>query len=136
MNGLAFFCCRQLGCGLLIARIACRPLVIARVGALVGAVSYSALAGFSVPTVRAMVMASVVILLTGRRRTMPLPAVLGAALYAVLWVSPLAMLAAGGTLRHKELLAPFGLDASKPDFWQEGMSVISGFIDQLEAMEG
>ena len=48
----------------------------------------------------------------------------------------LAMLAAGGTLRHKELLAPFGLDASKPDFWQEGMSVISGFIDQLEAMEG
>jgi competence protein ComEC len=93
--GFAFFCCRQLGCGLLIARIACRPLVIARVGALVGAVSYSALAGFSVPTVRAMVMASVVILLTGLRRTMPLPAVLGAALYAVLWVSPLAMLAAG-----------------------------------------
>jgi oligoendopeptidase F len=41
------------------------------------------------------------------------------------------MLAAGGTLRHKELLAPFGLDASKPDFWQKGLSIISGFIDEL-----
>jgi oligoendopeptidase F len=44
------------------------------------------------------------------------------------------MLKAGGTLRHKELLAPFGLDASKPDFWQGGLNVISGFIDELEAI--
>jgi oligoendopeptidase F len=44
------------------------------------------------------------------------------------------MLKAGGTLRHKELLAPFGLDASDPAFWQKGLSVISGFIDELEAM--
>jgi oligoendopeptidase F len=44
----------------------------------------------------------------------------------------LAMLAAGGTLRHKELLAPFGLDASRPDFWQQGIDVISGYIDALE----
>ncbi|MCH8236543.1 MAG: M3 family oligoendopeptidase [Proteobacteria bacterium] len=43
------------------------------------------------------------------------------------------MLKAGGTLRHKELLAPFGLDASDPDFWQRGLSVISGFIDELES---
>lgn len=42
------------------------------------------------------------------------------------------MLKAGGTLRHKELLAPFGLDASKPDFWQGGLDIISGFIDKLE----
>ncbi len=42
------------------------------------------------------------------------------------------MLKAGGTLRHKELLAPFGLDASKPDFWQGGLDVIAGFIDELE----
>jgi oligoendopeptidase F len=42
------------------------------------------------------------------------------------------MLAAGGTLRHKELLAPFGLDASAPDFWQGGLNVISSFIDELE----
>ncbi|MBL4875871.1 MAG: M3 family oligoendopeptidase, partial [Cohaesibacteraceae bacterium] len=27
------------------------------------------------------------------------------------------MLRAGGTKHHKDLLAPFGLDASKPDFW-------------------
>jgi len=44
----------------------------------------------------------------------------------------LAMLEAGGTLRHKELLKPFGLDASKPDFWQQGLEIISGFIDELE----
>jgi oligoendopeptidase F len=46
------------------------------------------------------------------------------------------MLAAGGTLRHKELLAPFGLDASDPAFWNKGLSVISGMIDELEALEG
>ena len=37
---------------------------------------------------------------------------------------------------HKELLAPFGLDASDPAFWDKGLSVISGMIDELEAMEG
>ncbi len=44
----------------------------------------------------------------------------------------ITMLSAGGTLRHKELLAPFGLDATRPDFWQEGLNVISGYIDALE----
>jgi len=43
------------------------------------------------------------------------------------------MLKAGGTLRHKELLAPFGLDASDPEFWDKGLSVISAFVDELEA---
>ncbi len=43
-----------------------------------------------------------------------------------------AMLRAGGTLRHKELLAPFGLDASDPTFWSRGLAVIEGFIDELE----
>ena len=46
----------------------------------------------------------------------------------------LEMLKAGGTLRHKELLAPFGLDASKPEFWSKGLRVIEGFIDELEEM--
>ncbi|MGE3905414.1 MAG: M3 family oligoendopeptidase [Reyranellaceae bacterium] len=46
----------------------------------------------------------------------------------------LDMLRAGGTLRHKELLAPFGLDASDPAFWQKGIGIISGFIDELEKM--
>ena len=41
------------------------------------------------------------------------------------------MLKAGGTLRHKELLAPFGLDASDPKFWQGGLDIISSFVDQL-----
>ena len=44
----------------------------------------------------------------------------------------LDMLRAGGTKRHKELLAPFGLDASDPAFWTKGLDVISGFIDELE----
>ncbi|MEK9965515.1 MAG: M3 family oligoendopeptidase [Rhodospirillaceae bacterium] len=48
----------------------------------------------------------------------------------------LDMLRAGGTLRHKELLAPFGLDASDPAFWQRGLGVISGLIDELEALDG
>ena len=45
------------------------------------------------------------------------------------------LLRAGGTRRHKELLAPFGLDASDPKFWDKGLSVVSGFIDELERME-
>jgi oligoendopeptidase F len=45
----------------------------------------------------------------------------------------LDMLRAGGTLRHRELLAPFGLDASDPAFWSRGLSVIAGMIDQLES---
>jgi oligoendopeptidase F len=44
----------------------------------------------------------------------------------------LDMLRAGGTKRHKELLAPFGLDASDPAFWNKGLDVIAGFIDELE----
>ncbi|MEQ1789453.1 MAG: M3 family oligoendopeptidase, partial [Rickettsiales bacterium] len=44
----------------------------------------------------------------------------------------LEMLQAGGTLRHKELLAPFGLDATKPAFWQQGLDIISKMIDELE----
>jgi oligoendopeptidase F len=44
----------------------------------------------------------------------------------------MAMLSAGGRHRHKELLTPFGLDASDPGFWKRGMSTISSFIDQLE----
>ncbi|MCA8882838.1 MAG: M3 family oligoendopeptidase [Rhodobacteraceae bacterium] len=45
------------------------------------------------------------------------------------------MLKAGGSKHHKELLAPFGLDATDPGFWDKGLSMISGMIDELEAME-
>ncbi|EJW13517.1 Oligoendopeptidase F [Rhodovulum sp. PH10] len=47
----------------------------------------------------------------------------------------LAMLAAGGTKPHAELLAPFGLDARDPGFWQGGLGLIAKMIDELEAME-
>ncbi|MGJ4910511.1 M3 family oligoendopeptidase [Bradyrhizobium sp. HKCCYLS2033] len=46
----------------------------------------------------------------------------------------LAMLSAGGTKHYSELLAPFGLDAKDPRFWDGGLSVIAGMIDELEAM--
>ncbi len=46
----------------------------------------------------------------------------------------LDMLRSGGVKRHKELLAPFGLDASDPAFWDRGLDVISGFIDELEKL--
>ena len=46
----------------------------------------------------------------------------------------LDMLKAGGVKRHKELLAPFGLDASDPAFWDKGLGVISGFVDELETL--
>jgi oligoendopeptidase F len=45
------------------------------------------------------------------------------------------MLKAGGTKHHSELLKPFGLDASDPAFWHKGLSMIEGFIDELEKVE-
>jgi oligoendopeptidase F len=46
----------------------------------------------------------------------------------------LAMLAAGGTKHHSELLAPFGLDARDPKFWQRGLAVIERMIAELESL--
>ena len=43
------------------------------------------------------------------------------------------MLAAGGSRHHGELLAPFGLDARDPAFWDRGLARIAGFVDELEA---
>jgi oligoendopeptidase F len=47
----------------------------------------------------------------------------------------LAMLSAGGTKHHSELLAPFGLDARDPKFWQGGLGVIERMIGELEGLE-
>mgnify|MGYP000283011672 CR=1 FL=1 len=65
------------------------------------------------------------------------------ALYAAYQESPegfqdkyFDMLKAGGSKHHSDLLAPFGLDASDPKFWDKGLSMIEGFIDELEALEG
>lgn len=44
------------------------------------------------------------------------------------------MLSAGGSKHHSELLAPFGLDARDPEFWNKGLKVLEGMIDELEAM--
>ncbi len=48
----------------------------------------------------------------------------------------LDMLRAGGTLRHRELLAPFGLDASDPGFWRQGLGALGALIDELEEAGG
>jgi oligoendopeptidase F len=60
-------------------------------------------------------------------------------LYAVYLAEPegfearyLELLRAGGTRRHRELLAPFGLDASEPGFWARGFGMIESLIDQLD----
>ncbi|TCQ07773.1 oligoendopeptidase F [Rhizobium sp. PP-F2F-G36] len=45
------------------------------------------------------------------------------------------MLKAGGSKHHSELLAPFGLDATDPAFWEKGLSMIEGLIDELEALD-
>jgi oligoendopeptidase F len=47
----------------------------------------------------------------------------------------LDMLAAGGTKHHSELLAPFGLDARDPAFWQGGLGVIERMITELDGMD-
>src|SRR5579862_1706016 len=47
----------------------------------------------------------------------------------------LAMLSAGGTKHHSELLAPFGLDARDPAFWQRGLGVVERMIGELESLD-
>jgi oligoendopeptidase F len=46
------------------------------------------------------------------------------------------LLRAGGSKSHSELLAPFGLDAREPKFWQNGLDFISVMIDDLVALDG
>jgi len=43
-------------------------------------------------------------------------------------------LAAGGTMHHKELLEPFGLNAGDKDFWQRGLEIPIEYINQLEKL--
>ena len=64
------------------------------------------------------------------------------ALYATYKENPIGfkdkyfnMLSAGGSKHHKELLKPFGLDASDPEFWSKGLSMISEMIDELETFD-
>jgi oligoendopeptidase F len=45
------------------------------------------------------------------------------------------LLKSGGTKHYAELLKPFGLDATDPSFWDKGLSMIEGLIDELEALD-
>lgn len=42
------------------------------------------------------------------------------------------MLAFGGSKRYDEMLKPFDINPKDKKFWQSGLDIISGFIDQLE----
>ena len=45
------------------------------------------------------------------------------------------MLKAGGTKHHSELLAPFGIDASDPNFWYKGLGMIESMINEIEELD-
>jgi len=45
------------------------------------------------------------------------------------------LLEAGGSKHHSELLGSFSLDAKDPAFWNLGLSMIEGLIDELEATD-
>ena len=47
----------------------------------------------------------------------------------------LQLLRAGGTRSYRELLALFGLDASEPGFWKQGLTVMENLIDELAEIE-
>ncbi len=44
------------------------------------------------------------------------------------------MLSAGGTKSHNELLKPFKLSAYQSSFWDQGVSMITGLMDELEQL--
>lgn len=47
----------------------------------------------------------------------------------------LEMLSKTAITEYDELLSPFGLNPKKADFWNKGLKVISGFIDELEKLD-
>lgn len=63
-------------------------------------------------------------------------------LYSIYQQSPngfeekyLELLKSGSTKRYDELLKPFNLNPKDPHFWQKGIDVLSGLIDELEKLE-
>ena len=93
--GLALVLGRLIGGLLLCVRVPCRPFFLARIVALVAAIVYSVMAGFALPTVRALVMLTIVIALSFVRRAWTGLSVLGSALYFVLCIDPAAPVTAG-----------------------------------------
>jgi competence protein ComEC len=85
----------QVGRLLLLTGAQTSPLVIGRACAAAGAIAYAALAGFSVPTVRAMVTVLVTVALLSMRRYISPWQILASALVAVLMVDPAAPLSTG-----------------------------------------
>ncbi len=85
----------SLGRAALAAGFRCAPASLGRALALTGAAGYAALAGFAVPTIRALVMVFAAVTLTSRRRLTPAWQSLGVAALCVAWVDPLAMLGSG-----------------------------------------
>ncbi|MDH3977123.1 MAG: DNA internalization-related competence protein ComEC/Rec2 [Gammaproteobacteria bacterium] len=95
LAGWGFLAGRLLGGLIVLCGWRCQPLSMARFMALMMALVYSALAGFALPTVRAVLMTVAVLLITGQRRIVPASTILAGALYVLMCLQPLAMLAPG-----------------------------------------
>ncbi len=124
---------RRVGWLLLLAGIENSPLALGRACALVGALGYAALAGFSVPTVRALVTILVAVVLISLRRSLSAWEILAAALIAVLMVDPAAPLSIGFWLSFYAvgLLLLKGLEVSPRDGGRRRMIRILGRGRQL-----
>lgn len=46
-----------------------------------------------------------------------------------------ALLAAGGSKTHEQLLEPFGFDINDPAFWRKGLGVLERYIDDLITLD-
>jgi competence protein ComEC len=91
--GLVFFITRKLWAwmGLLI----CSAQTIAAYSALLAAICYSALADFSIPTQRALMMLVVAMMLMVHQRHLPRSTTLAIILFLVLFINPFAVLSGG-----------------------------------------
>ena len=102
--GIAFFFFKLLWYSIPTLRLRVAPIKIGAVGAIIAALGYAALAGFSVPTQRALLM--VVLLMLGlllKRYTRP-ESILAIALAGVILIEPLAVLTPGFWLSFSAVL--------------------------------
>ncbi len=105
--GLVFFLVRGGWARLGNLPLYCPAPVAAAAAAMLAALGYSALAGFAIPTQRALVMTSVVMLSLMLRRRLVAADVLGLALWLVLLLDPLAILSGGFWLSFGAVAAIF-----------------------------
>lgn len=120
--GLVFFIIRKLW--ILWGGLRFAPHQVAALTAWSFAVAYAALAGFSIPTQRALVMLTVVLLALVMQRNVSIWHTLSLALLAVLCFDPLAVLSVGFWLSFTSvalLMYVSGDRLGRPGFWKEAI---------------